>query len=230
MPAPLVRVAKSWSNQRLAEAVREFVSRFQESVLVLPCRSASGLSAKGVGSVGVHKLTLTQLAASLARPEMAARGLAPLNPLGVEAVSARVVFAAMHNRELGYYAPVATSPGFARALARTIGDLRLGGIQPETLAGAGAPAADLARLLERYQAELATQSLCDLAELLRLAGRAAADGKHRLLGLPIAMLDAPLETTAHRELFKRLSASSPEVLLALTEGGPSGPRGALSSA
>ena len=106
-----------------------------------------------LGSAGVHRITLIQAAAELARPAMAERGLAPLSSLGREAVAARVAQTAQG--KLAYFQPVAALPGFARALARTIVELRLAGVEPEDLASAGPPAADLAKLLQLYTVELA---------------------------------------------------------------------------
>src|SRR5258708_4782349 len=159
MPERRLRAVKSWSNARAITAVRQWLSHFRETLVVLPCQSAGeSLAQNRTNWAGVHRITLTQLASSLARPVMAEHGLAPIDALGVEAVSARVVFAAQQHGELGYYGPVASSPGFARALARTLGELRLAGVRPDDLAGAGAPAPDPSRLLERYQAAGANQS------------------------------------------------------------------------
>src|SRR5689334_18468948 len=100
-----------------------------------------------LGSAGVHRVTLVQAAAELARSAMAERGLAPLSSLGREAVAARIAQKALEQSELSYFHPVAALPGFARALARTIVELRLAGVGPEQLTSEGAPGADLARLL-----------------------------------------------------------------------------------
>ena len=172
-----------------------------------------------LGSAGVHRITLIQAAAELARPAMAERGLAPLSSLGREAVAARVAQTA--HGKLAYFQPVAALPGFARALARTIVELRLAGVEPEDLASAGPPAADLAKLLQLYTAELAERSLVDLPGLLALATEAARGGEHRWAGLPLARLDADLESQAHRTFFESLAAQAPEVLEAELGEGPS---------
>ena len=77
------------------------------------------------GSAGVHRVTLVQAGAELARSAMAERGLAPLSGLGREAVAARVTQIALAQNKLVYFHPVAALPGFARALARTLVELRL---------------------------------------------------------------------------------------------------------
>ncbi|MBZ5632908.1 MAG: PD-(D/E)XK nuclease family protein [Acidobacteriia bacterium] len=169
----------------------------------------------------MHRVTLVQAAAELARSAMAERGLAPLSSLGREAVAARIAQKALEQRGLAYFHPVAALPGFARALARTIVELRLAQVAPEQLASAGTPAADLARLLELYQSELEERFLVDLPGLLALATEAATKGEHPWVGLPVARLDADLESRAHQEFFASLAARAPEVLEAeLGEVGP----------
>ena len=175
-----------------------------------------------LGSAGIHRVTLIQAAAELARAAMAERGLAPLSALGRKAVAARITQKAQEQGDLAYFDPVAGLPGFARALARTIVDLRLAGVEPEQLASAGLPGTDLGRLLELYQAELEERSLVDLAGLLALATEAASSGEHPWVGLPLARLDADLESPAHREFFRALAARSTEVLEAELGEGPSG--------
>src|SRR5215471_6045590 len=77
----------------------------------------------------------------------AADALAPATPLGAEAVAARVSFEAVQEGALEYFAPVARFPGFARALAATLVELRLSGsplVAVTKLDGAGHDVAELA--------------------------------------------------------------------------------------
>jgi ATP-dependent helicase/nuclease subunit B len=190
--------------------------------------AGEGVLSGSTGSAGAHRMTLVQAASELARPAMAERGLAPLSSLGREAVAARIAQKALQQAELSYFHPVAALPGFARALARTLLELRLAGIAAGELASAGPPAADLGRLLESYEAELAEQSLVDLPGLLALATEAAAEGGHPWVGLPLARLHVDLESRAHQEFFKSLAAKAPEVLEAeLGEGLPGDPADTL---
>jgi ATP-dependent helicase/nuclease subunit B len=206
------RLVKSASNGRLLGAARAFLQQFPETVAIVPGRLAGDfLVAAGDGIAGVHRSTLTQLAAGLARPAMAERGLTPLSSLGLEAVTARVAHEAAKEGLLKYFEPVATLPGFARALARTLSELRLAAIRTNELVSRGPAGADLGLLLARYQEELAARSLADLAAIFDLAGNAASGVR-----LPLLLLDAPLETRAHREFFEQLSRSSPEVLMAVS--------------
>ena len=147
-----------------------------EILLLAPTRGAADDllrrgCAPGRGLFGVHRLTPRQLAADLATRSLAERGLAPVSGLGAEALAARTISIRAANRELEYFAPVAEAPGFARALARTLRELRTGGVDAASLAATGPPGADLARLLATFTEELDRWSLVDEARLLELARR-----------------------------------------------------------
>ncbi len=170
-------------------------------------------------AAGVHRLTLVQLAADLARPKMSGQGLAPLSFLGQEALAARVAHAAAAESELQYFAPVSSLPGFARVLARTLGELRLTGVEPAQLASSGAPGADLARLLVRYETELEERSLADRARVLELATQVADEGTaHRRLDLPLLLVDVQLDSQAALHFFAALARRAPAVLAVVTSG------------
>jgi ATP-dependent helicase/nuclease subunit B len=227
MPGGTRRLVKSRSNERLIKTAAAFLASHPESILIAPSHSAGeDLVHAAHGIAGVHRPTLIQLAADLARPAMAALGLAPLTSLGLEALTARAVYHARSANELNYFKPVAELPGFARALSRTLSELRLGNIQVEDLDRTGGreagPCADLARLLARYQAELEDRSLADLARVFELASQAALNDQHRWLGLPMVLLDVPLESAAHREFFKRVAARAPILLAAIRPEGEDG--------
>jgi ATP-dependent helicase/nuclease subunit B len=186
-------------------------------MVILPGRLAGEVLAQsGRGTAGLHRNTLIQWAATLARSLMAERGLGPLGALGLEAVAARVVDGARQDRELTYFAPVASLPGFARALAKTLGELRLAGVTPDGLTSQRGPRADLSLFLARYQSELAARSLADMAAIFTLACEEVVKGRGPVTGLPMLLLDVPLETRAHRELFAKLAAQAPEVLALVT--------------
>lgn len=205
------RLVQSASNGRLLGSARAFLQQYPETLAIVPGRLAGEfLTAAGSGLAGVRRGTLTQVAAGLARSPMAERGLTPLSRLGLEAVTARVAHAAAHDGLLRYFHPVAELPGFARALARTLSELRLARVTPT---GVDPNSPDLGLLLTRYQEELAARSLADLAEIFELAGDPA-----ERLGLPVLLLDTHLETLAHRQFFERLVAGSPDVLLAVSPG------------
>jgi len=210
------RIVRSRSNARLLAVIADSISAYSEAVLISPTYLAGeGIAHRTAGIAGLHRTTLVQFAAELARPEMSRRGLAPLSALGVEALAARAIHAEREAHPFAYFEDVAGMPGFARALARTLGDLRLARVTPSSLAKTGLPGEDLARLLTRYAAELEDRSLADLARVFELAAQATS---HRWLGLPLLFLDTPLDSFAHREFFRHVAAQAPSVFAAVTSG------------
>src|SRR5215469_7960250 len=119
MPIGNAQTVKSRSNGRLLDVVCDFLAKCSEALLIAPSHSAGdgavyrAFDPAGAGSLGIHRLTLVQLAADLARPEMARFGLAPLTTLGVEALAARVASTLLKKKKLAYFEPVAALPGFA---------------------------------------------------------------------------------------------------------------------
>ena len=69
----------------------------------------------------------------LALPVLAERLVAPGGALGAEAIAARAAFDAHQSGELAYFAPVADLPGFPRAVARTLSELQLAGVDAAAL-------------------------------------------------------------------------------------------------
>src|SRR5689334_6235056 len=74
---------------------------------------------EGGASLGWQRTTIGAISTSLARTELARRGLAPASALALEAICARVVND--HGEALGRLAPIRERPGLPRALARTLG-------------------------------------------------------------------------------------------------------------
>ena len=115
-----IRVVESSATQlRLLEA-RAFADTHlphRDVLVVGASRGAADDFARSVAirsgaTIGLHRFSLTQLAARLAAPILAADGLAPATPLGSEAVSARAAFEAQRERALHTSSPVAQTPGF----------------------------------------------------------------------------------------------------------------------
>ena len=209
----------SANHQRLERAAEYLRSRPADSeVLVLATTRGAAddlvrSSADHTGSAfGVHRLTLVQLAASLAAEPLARLNLAPLSRLGMEALAARSVYVCRQEAELGYFHPVADTPGFPRALASTLGELRLVRVDPSRLAGTGAPGRDLARLIECYEKQLQERSLADLAATFAAATEVAQRGKHRLLGLPMLWLDVSADSALECEFLEAIIAKSPVIV------------------
>lgn len=206
-------------HQAAGQFLREHAGE-TEIIVLAPTRGAADDFVRahcGGGILGAHALTLPFLAAQLAAVEMARWGLAPVSQLGLEALTARVVHELRGTAKLPYFAPVADTPGFVRAAARTLGELRMENVPPADLENTGKPGADLARLYLAFADQLQQQALSDQATLYGLALRAAESGTHRMLGLPLLLFDIPLRSARQRELLAAIVERSPAVLAVTLE-------------
>jgi CRISPR/Cas system-associated exonuclease Cas4 (RecB family) len=161
------------------------------------------------GRLGVHRRTIQHLAADLAIVRLATHGIARISSLGAEAVAARCAHAIEGREGLSYFGPVRGTPGFGRALARTIHDLRCARIPPEALRGDHAPSDDLGRLLDAYQRELLELRLADTREVFDVALDVATSAEHPLVGIPVVLLDVTPEHRVESELMGALARRAP---------------------
>src|SRR5262245_27324623 len=219
------RLLCSYNSQRLllAQDWIEGVSRSSELLVLAPTKAAAdglvrSLTLKSGGVSGAHRMTPLQLAAALATPHLGTEQLTALTPLGIEALAARTVHRCLSEKALRYFAPVATMPGFARALGSTISELRLGGINSSELAAIGEPGPDLAVLLETYAQELEDQALADLASLFRFALQTVERGSHYFVRLPLLLLDVRCRSTLERRFLQSLVQQAPAVLATVIAG------------
>src|SRR5947199_1540183 len=158
----MLETFQSSSAAARLRAAGAFVERFPaatEALIVGASRDAADDLARRVtaargATFGLHRASLTQLAVRFAAEEMARLGVAPATALGAEAVAARVSFEALRERALADFAPVARFPGFARALAASLGELRLGHVAPGALETLDGPARDVAELARRFKGQL----------------------------------------------------------------------------
>jgi hypothetical protein len=192
-------LVSSSSNRRIARARAWLEARepAEEVLIVGASLDAANEVARGVAQMkgaafGWHRLTLTQLAAALAGPALAARGVVPLSRLGIQAMAARVVHALVADGALGRYASVAQGPGFARAIASVVTELRLAKVDPDRL---GIVAPDLATLLRIYESNLAEGGLTDWAGVLISAAEGA---KRRFCASPGWSTDFATGCGAHK--------------------------------
>src|SRR5437899_968065 len=143
---------------RLREA-RRFLERFEPGAEVLLLGGSRGsvddlaraISIERGATFGLHRLSFTQLAARLAVMELASRERAPTTTLGHEAVATRAAFEARSDETLEYFSPVSQTPGFPKALARTLLELRLAAVASGELARLPRSGTDLAALLDRVE-------------------------------------------------------------------------------
>src|SRR6516165_12181595 len=210
-------VASVASNRRIACGQDWLKSRGPaEEVLIIGAtlgaanEIARALAQAKRASFGYHRLTFGQLASALARPVLVAQRTVPLGALGVQAVANRTIHKLSEVGELGRYAKLTSGPGFARAIANVITELRLEQIEPDALAHV---VPDLRPLLQGYERELAEHGFTDWPGVLRTAAAAVTDTgcRHQLLGLPTLLLDVPLITASEIALVRALCARSPEM-------------------
>lgn len=145
----------------------------------------------GMAALGWRAVGFTQLVASLAQAGLARAGVAPAGGLVVEAVAARTAFERSRQESPGYFAPVLPLPGFPRALAATVTELRMARVRASALTNRGVPAADVGVLLDDYEAQLASAGLADRARLFELAEEAvvARLPDTSYLASPLVLLD-----------------------------------------
>ncbi len=189
----------------------------EEALIVGASRGAADdlarrLAREAGATFGLTRFSLTELASRAAVSRLAARvpGGDP------EAVAARAVFDAQAAGELDYFAPVAAMPGFARALARTLHELRLAGIVRSQLVDGGPAAGDIGRLLARVEDQLTGASVLDRAGLFRLAAEGC--DQFRWAGLKTVFLDVPMESRAERAFAAAILSRAPEALVTVPEG------------
>jgi ATP-dependent helicase/nuclease subunit B len=215
----------SAAAMRRARAVA-FVSALPvntEVLLVSATRGASDdlgreLARLHPATFGVHRFSLTQLAARLAATRLAARGLAPATGLGTQAVAARAVFEAGRDGALTYFAPVAEMPGFPSSLARTLTDLRMTPASSEALRRAGESGPDLARLYDGAALQFQAAGAADRAALFATAREALVSAHTFCHGSPIVLVDVPLDTAVEQEFVRVLLRQASDWIAVVPDG------------
>jgi len=166
---------------------------------------------------GVYRHTPSQLALEVSRACLAAQGVSTAGALALEAIAALITNRARAQAALPYFGPVADRPRFARAVLRTITELRLELIASQQLRQFGGAPAELAVLLEEFEAQLAEREIADLATAMRTAVDVVSSGKHPYCGAAVLLLCPGLQYQAERELIKALVGGARAVLALSTE-------------
>src|SRR2546422_4536948 len=180
---------------RVASAFLEHFPPATEILIVGASRDAADDVARRItlargATFGLHRASVMQLVVRLAAAELARLGVAPATALGAEAVTARVSFEALQERALAHFEPVARFPGFARALAATLRELRLAGVPRGALETLGDSARDVDELARRFAEQLEAGKLAGRVALLAMATRAVTEGAHDSLRQgPMGLLD-----------------------------------------
>ncbi|MBO0737948.1 MAG: PD-(D/E)XK nuclease family protein [Alphaproteobacteria bacterium] len=212
MPTTVATAVASRSRIEHARAWLQARGNAEKVVILGASLDAANEIARGMaktnGAVfGWYRLTLAQLAASVALPALTDRGMVPLSPIGAEAMTVRLVHRLKSEGRIGRFGPIGDTPGLPRAIAGVITELRLAQLPPEALVSA---APDVAPLLSAYEAELAEMALIDWPGVLAHAAEDA--GAHGFSGLPLLMLDVPVANAAELAFVRALATQAPEIL------------------
>lgn len=220
---------------RLAAAGR-FLQRHPPSTEVIVVGASRGAADDLVRCVarergatfGLTRFSLTELAAHTAAARAGDRARSLGSQAASEAMAARAVFEAIEAGELTHLTPVARTPGFPRALARTLHELRLASISVESLAAIGrgaarsgatvSGAADLGVLLARLESELQRAAMDDRAALFRTAARAWREDGLAWTAAPVLLLDIPIDSPAEQMFVEAIAARSSSVLATMPDG------------
>ena len=203
-----IRRARAWLEGRSAG---------EEVLIVGATPDAANELARSVATTkgaafGWHRLTLSRLAFAIAAPLLAARRLTPLSRIGADGIAVRLAHRMNAEGRLSHYQSVAATPGFPRAVAGVIAELRLARVRPEAIARS---APDFAPLTSAFEVELKEAGLTDCAGVLALATDAASavgGNRPRLIGLPMLLLDVPMRDEAELAFVRALAAAATEVL------------------
>ena len=215
----MLQIVTSTSASARLGAVRAFLSKFPpatECAVVGASRGAAddcvrALAINAAATFGLTRFSFTELAVRAASVSGTTRR-APGSAAGAEAIAARAVHDARQAGELEYFEPVAATPGFPKALARTIHELRLAVITPASLT------ADLSRLLARFEEALSHAAVDDRAALFDVAAAGCRAGRVRWAQMPLVLLDVALDSRAEQAFAAALIASNPAVLSTVPDG------------
>ena len=221
-----VRAIRSTSASIRLQEARTFLGAFSAGTEVLLLGASRGavddlarmIAMEKGATFGLHRLTFTQLAARLAATNLTAHGRAPASALGHEAVAARAVFEASTDEVLDYFSPVSRMPGFPKALARTLQDLRLGGIAASPLSRLLRSGPDLADLMDRVDTSLGAAGAGDRASLFDEAIKALESPGAGWQTMPVLLLDVPFESDTEARFLWALVDRSPSALLTIPTG------------
>jgi ATP-dependent helicase/nuclease subunit B len=221
----VVAVQSGSAALRLREA-RRFLEQFEPGAEVLLLGASRGsvddlaraISLERGATFGLHRLSFTQLAARLAAMELASRERAPATALGHEAVATRAAFEARSDDALKYFSPVSQTPGFPKALARTLLDLRLAAVDSGDLVRLPRSGTDLASLLDRVENLLNEAGASDRAALFEIATKALGSPVIGWPPMPLLLLDVPFESEIEAQFLWTLGKQSPHVRITVPAG------------
>jgi ATP-dependent helicase/nuclease subunit B len=211
--------------ERLAQA-RKFLDglpRASEVVVVGSSRTSADdlvrtVAAERGATLGLHRFSMVQLVSHIARGEIARRGLAPLTGTGAVALQIRCVFQVRKNPGFKFFGPVASKPGFALALGKTVDELRASDIEPAELAAVGDRGQDVAALVAGYLDQLQAGKLADIVDVVQIAAEELERDKAPLARNPVLLLDVPITSTAEEHFLAALASRSSAIFATVVDG------------
>src|SRR5262245_30582960 len=228
------RVVRSTSAAARLSAAAAFLKShppFSEVLVVGASRGAADdlarlLAQELRATFGILRFSLTELAARAAG-QLFEAGRTAGTQASNEAMAARAAFDAAAAGELGYFAPVAKMPGFPKALARTVHELRLAGrVGKDSRSGVATPlpatnhpaVSDLECLLSRIASELKRSAIDDRAALFQAASLAWQSGRAPWAGLPVVLLDVTVDSRCEEDFVRTLIQSAASALATVPDG------------
>ena len=216
----LLAVTSASSRRRIerARACLESRERDEELVVIGATVGAANELARQVASrngaaFGWHRISLPQLVSIVAAPELNRRGVVSLTRIGTDAITTRLIHRLRVEGRLGRYSSVSETPGFPGAIANVIVELRSAGVRSNEIEAA---VPDFAPIVREYERELAEGGFIDWPGTLELAASAiAVPDRHRLVGLPVLMLDVPVRTEAEFGFVSAFVSAAQETLATL---------------
>jgi RecB family exonuclease len=212
-------LATSGSALDRLRAAADFLMSFsnQERLLVSATRIAGDELLRDICSqtgfvFGVHRFTVPQLAIQIATTRLSDSGKTVLAGIAVDALAARAVHSCRQEHELGWFEPVANTPGFFRALASTITELRLNTVDDKRLKESGAAGHDVANLLRRYSSHLEENKLADLATIFEVATKALQSEECTFRKNIVLFLDIAPTSLLEQAFLSALSGPARDVL------------------
>jgi RecB family exonuclease len=215
----MLRVLKTHSAADRIAAANEFVRSLPpatELILIGASRDAADdfvrdFARSAPATFGLHRFSLTQFVARLATVRLAGAGATPNSAVGSEALAARSTYEALSRNDLKYFAPIATFPGFARAVSATIADLRVAGVPAEKLRNLEEAGPDNAALLQRFEEQIQEASLADRTVLFEAALEEVC-ARPEFVKNPMLFLDVPVHSAIEKAFLIKLAALSKELL------------------
>src|SRR5438093_5638660 len=213
------RIITSFAVEDRLRCASEFLADFrgQESLVISLTRTAADefvrqSATRSNGAFGVHRFTLPQLGFILAAERLAKAGKSLVAGVAMDALAARSVHACRTAGHLNWFDPVASTFGFFRALAATIGELRLNKIDPDRVRSAGPSGQDLGHLLDQFDRSLQDSDAADLAAAYQTALTVIREPEFRFRGLPLVLLDPLPDSFLEREMIEALAEAASAVL------------------